>query len=159
MGLCALLSHTCVAASYLDSFLVCTTITFSTPTTTVPAGSRTPGVPHQSAYAELAWHNAAGRFAVLEARAESGAYPNDVNCECAPGYTVARLRAGLEQRAGAWQIKEFAHLDHLLNRNDIGAIIVDDSNSRYCEPAPHRNGMIGVAHVPVSDMGEAVAVK
>jgi iron complex outermembrane recepter protein len=139
------LSYTYVSAIYLDAYLTCVTTTCATPTTPVAAGNRMPGVPHNNAYAELAWHNATGYFAALELRANSAVYPNDINSEYAPGYFVASVRGGLEQRSGGWRITEFARLDNIFNRNYIGAIIVDDSNSRFYEPAPKFNYTVGVS--------------
>jgi iron complex outermembrane recepter protein len=144
-GVSVLLAYTYVDATYLDSFLTCITTTCNTPTTPVPAGNRIPGVPHHSAYAEVAWHNAGGWFAALEMRANSAIYVNDINSGYAQGYAVASLRAGMEQSAAGWHIREFVRLDNLLNRNYIGAIIVGDANSRFYEPAPRFNGMLGIS--------------
>jgi iron complex outermembrane receptor protein len=55
------------------------------------------------------------------------------------------VRGGLEQKAAGWKITEFARLDNLFNRNYIGAIVVDDTNSRFYEPAPRFNYTVGVS--------------
>jgi iron complex outermembrane receptor protein len=143
-GLSAQVAYTYVAASYLENFLTCTGSTCATPTTPVAAGNRMPGVPRHNAYAEIAWHNSEGWFASLEARAASAVYVNDANSEYAPGYGSASLRAGLEQHVRGWRMREFARVDNVLNRNYIGAIVVGDANSRFYEPAPRRNYLLGV---------------
>jgi iron complex outermembrane receptor protein len=140
-----LVSYTYISAIYLDAYLTCVTTTCATPNTPVAAGNRMPGVPHNNAYGELGWHNGQGWFAALELRGNSAVYPNDVNSEYAPGYFIASVRGGLEQRAAGWKITEFARLDNLFNRNYIGAIVVDDTNSRFYEPAPRFNYTIGVS--------------
>jgi iron complex outermembrane recepter protein len=144
-GFSALVAYTYVSATYLDSFLTCTTSTCATPVTPVAAGSRMPGVPRSSGYAELGWRNEQGWFAALEARAASAVYVNDVNSEYAPGYGVLSLRAGLQQQGKSWHVKEFLRVDNVLDRNYIGAIVVGDANGRYYEPSPGRSAMLGIS--------------
>jgi iron complex outermembrane receptor protein len=55
------------------------------------------------------------------------------------------LRFGAEQRAGAFQIKEFVRVDNLFDREYIGSVIVGDTNGRFYEPAPKRNYLAGVS--------------
>jgi iron complex outermembrane recepter protein len=49
---------------------------------------------------------------------------------------------GWEQRAGAGGFTEFARLDNLANRAYVGSVIVNESNSRFFEPAPGRTAFI-----------------
>lgn len=62
----------------------------------------------------------------------------------APSYAIANVRVSAEQKAGPWRFTEFARIDNLFDRNYIGSVIVGDGNGRYYEPAPGRNGMVGV---------------
>jgi iron complex outermembrane receptor protein len=112
----------------------------------IAEGNRLPGVPSTTLYGELAWKSGAGYSAGLEAIANSKVYVEDSNAQhVAPGYAIANLRVGAEQRAGQWRLKEFARLNNLFDRNYIGSVIVGDANGRYYEPAPGRNWMVGAS--------------
>lgn len=113
----------------------------------VAAGSRLPGVPKTSVYAELAWQDSAGRIkAALETIANGKIYPDDANqARPAPGYALANLRVQAAQQWGGWHIREFARLNNLFDRAYIGSVIVGDANRRYYEGAPGRNWVIGTS--------------
>lgn len=113
----------------------------------IAAGNRMPGVPAASLFGELAWKDApTGLQAGIEAIANGKVYVEDSNVETpAPGYAVLNLRAGAEQRAGAWRFQEFARVNNLMDRAYVGSVIVGDSNKRYYEAAPGRNWMLGVS--------------
>ena len=122
-------------------------ITSGSPPVTVPAGSRLPGVPASSAYAELAWSRPewAGLSAAVEVQYADKVYVNDRNSDAAPSYVIANVRIGLEQSAGAWTLREFLRVNNLADRNYVGSVIVGDTNGRFFEPAAGRNYLIGVS--------------
>ena len=62
--------------------------------------------------------------------------------DAAAGYWVANLRAGFEQQSKRWRFSEYARLDNLANRNYVGSVIVNESNSRFFEAAPGRTAYI-----------------
>jgi iron complex outermembrane receptor protein len=113
----------------------------------VAVGSRLPGVPKTSVYAELAWQDSEGRVkAALETVANGKIYPDDANqARPAPGYALANLRVQAGQQWNRWHIREFARLNNLFDRNYIGSVIVGDSNRRYYEGAPGRNWVVGTS--------------
>jgi iron complex outermembrane receptor protein len=113
----------------------------------VAVGSRLPGVPKTSVYAELAWQDSAGRVkAALETVANGKIYPDDANqARPAPGYALANLRVQAGQQWNRWHIREFARLNNLFDRNYVGSVIVGDSNRRYYEAAPGRNWVVGTS--------------
>ena len=55
---------------------------------------------------------------------------------------MANLRAGFVQERGHWRLSEFARLDNLANRAYVGSVIVNETNSRFFEPAPGRTAYI-----------------
>ena len=111
----------------------------------VAAGNVLPGVPRASLYGELRWrHVPSGFSAVLEAQHRSRIAVNDINSDFADGYTVANLALGFAQRANGWQLSEFVRVDNLADRQYIGSVIVNASNTAYFEPAPGRNSTIGM---------------
>jgi iron complex outermembrane recepter protein len=119
---------------------------FSSAAGTVAVGNRLPGIPRATAYGEMAWKDApSGLSAAVEAIANAKVYVEDLNTETpAPGYAVANLRLGAEQRLGVWRLKQFVRVNNLLDRSYIGSVIVGDGNKRFYEPAPGRTWLVGV---------------
>lgn len=117
---------------------------FASGAATVSAGNRLPGVPASTLYGELLWRPAGTGFhAALEARHNGRVWVDDLNSESAPAYTVWNLRAGFEQRSGAWRFSEFLRVDNAGNHDYIGSVIVAEANRRFYEPAAGRSIMIG----------------
>jgi iron complex outermembrane receptor protein len=57
---------------------------------------------------------------------------------------VANLRLGFEQRSAGWTLKEFLRIDNLGDKKYSGSVIVNEGNSRFFEPAPERNYLVGI---------------
>ena len=112
-------------------------------TNTVAAGNRLPGAPQHSLYAETEARVGEGATVGLEMRAESKTLVNDINADAAPGYAVFNLRAGKDLRAGPAKVFLFARIDNMFDRQYAGSVIVNDTNSRFFEPAPGRRLFIG----------------
>jgi iron complex outermembrane receptor protein len=108
------------------------------------AGNFLPGVPRQMVYTQLSWAYAPLGFKTsIDAAWRDRMYVNDDNSDFSNSYAVVNYQAGFRQVTGDWTFKEFGRIDNLLNRNCIGAVIVNASNVRYFEPEPKRNYMIG----------------
>jgi len=82
--------------------------------------------------------------AAIEGQYANKVYVNDRNTDFAPAYAVANVRAGFQQRAGAWTFTEFARLNNVAGVNYAGSVIVGDTNGRYFEPSAERNFLVGV---------------
>jgi iron complex outermembrane receptor protein len=109
----------------------------------VNAGSYLPAVPMNSLYAGLTWKYAPMGFsATLETVGRARIYVDDRNSDAAAGYWVANLRAGFEQETRHWRFSEYGSLDNLANRAYVGSVIVNETNSRFFEPAPGRTAYI-----------------
>ncbi|MDP9084388.1 MAG: TonB-dependent receptor [Pseudomonadota bacterium] len=110
---------------------------------TVNAGNYLPAVPMNTLYAGLTWSYAPMDFsATLEALGRARIYVDDRNSDATAGYWVANVRAGFVQETGHWRFSEFARLDNLANRAYVGSVIVNETNSRFFEPAPGRTAYI-----------------
>jgi len=109
----------------------------------VPAGSLLPGVPKNVLYGELRYR-AEPFYAQLEGLHKSRVAVNDPNSAFADAYTTLNLMAGLVQQGHGWRITEFARIDNLTDRNYVGSVIVNETNSRFYEPSPRRNMTIGI---------------
>ena len=111
----------------------------------VAAGSRLPAVPMNALYAGVTWKYAPLGFSgTLEAQSRARIYTDDRDSDAAAGYWVANLRATFTQKTRHWLLSESAGLDNLANRAYVGSVIVNESNSRFFEPAPGRTAYIMV---------------
>ncbi len=109
----------------------------------VAAGSELPAVPKNALYAGLTWTYAPwGLTTTLEAQNRAKIYTDDRNSDSAAGYWVSNLRAGFEQERAHWRFGEFVSVDNLANRHYVGSVIVNESNSRFFEPAPGRTAYV-----------------
>jgi iron complex outermembrane receptor protein len=109
----------------------------------VAAGNHLPAVPTNALYAGLTWKYAPWGFSTtFEAQSRARIYTDDRNSDAAAGYWVANVQAGFEQESKRWRFSEFARLDNVANRDYVGSVIVNESNSRFFEPAPGRAAYI-----------------
>jgi iron complex outermembrane receptor protein len=69
---------------------------------------------------------------------------NDLNSEFAASFTVANAVLGFEQRGAGWRLSELLRVDNVGDKAYIGSVIVNDGNSRFYEPAPQRNILVGM---------------
>nr|WP_256943250.1 TonB-dependent receptor [Achromobacter xylosoxidans] len=129
----AYLAYSWLDARYRDSV-----------TDAIRAGNRIPGTARQTAYATLAWEPRTGWQAGVEGRYLSQIATNDANSEAAPAYFVAALSTGYVWREGPWQVRAYARVDNLFDRQYAGSVIVNEASGRYFEPAPGRNWSTGL---------------
>jgi iron complex outermembrane receptor protein len=109
----------------------------------VAAGSYLPAVPMNFLYTGLTWsYMPMGFSATMEVESRARIYADDRNSAAAPSYWLANLRAGFEQDSKHWHFSEYARLDNLANRAYIGSVIVNETNTRFFEPAPGRTAYL-----------------
>lgn len=117
-------------------------------TTTKPLiekGTYIPGIAKNQAFTRIAWQPEQGFQAGLEARYMDKIYVDDINSDTAPSYTVVAANVGYLWVNGDWKINSYARVDNLFDRNYVGSVIVNDSNSRFFEPADGRNFSVGMS--------------
>lgn len=131
-------------ATYDDTFLTCTTAPCATPNVMIPVGSKIPGVPQHTGFAELRFKQP-GWLTAFDVRALSRVFVNDQNSDRAPGYTVASWRPVLDQNIARWTLSEFVRVDNLFDRQYSGSVIVNEGNSRSFGPAPGRHYLVGAS--------------
>lgn len=107
-------------------------------------GHRIPGIAKQAFYMSLDWMPEEGFRAGVDGRYLSSIPVNDGNTEAAPSYFVTGVHAGYVWKTGPWRVGSYARVDNLFDRHYAGAVIVNDGNQRYYEPAPGRNWSAGV---------------
>lgn len=110
---------------------------------TVNAGSFLPAVPMKSLYAGMTWSYAPLGFSTtVETLGRARIYVDDRNSDAAAGFWVTNARAGFVQETAHWRFSEFLRVDNLANRAYVGSVIVNETNSRFFEPAPGRSAFI-----------------
>lgn len=111
----------------------------------VNSGNRIPGTYREQIYGEISWKAPSLGFSTaFEGRHNSKVYVDDRNTDIAPSYTVFNLRAGLEQNLNNWRFSEYVRVENLFDKEYIGSIRVNDTNSRFYEPAAGRNYLVGI---------------
>jgi iron complex outermembrane receptor protein len=109
----------------------------------VAAGNFLPAVAQNSVYLGLTWSYSPLSFSTtLETQGRGKIYADDRNTDAAAGFWVANWRAGFEQQSKHWRFSEFARIDNLANRAYVGSVIVNETNSRFFEPAPGRTAYV-----------------
>jgi iron complex outermembrane receptor protein len=132
-------------ATYRNSFFTCTATPCPVPDAQVAAGSRIPGIPRSSAYAEVAFrHRPRGLETALEFRYIGRIAVDDRNTDSAPPAALFNLRASLAQNVGRWTLRQFLRVDNVADRKYVGSVIVNEGNRRYFEPAPGRTWLLGL---------------
>ena len=96
-------------------------------------------------YAEAAWkYQPIGFKTALEVRHNSKVYANDANTAKVDDYVIFSLRGQFSQQYKDWTLTEYARIDNLFDEKYVGSVRVNDTNSRFYEPAPGRNWILGV---------------
>ena len=111
----------------------------------IEKGTYIPGIAKNQAFAALAWQPEQGFQAGLDVRYMDKIYVDDINSDTAPSYTVVAANVGYLWVNRDWKINTYARVDNLFDRNYVGSVIVNDSNSRFFEPADGRNFSVGMS--------------
>jgi iron complex outermembrane recepter protein len=141
--LSAYLSYTYLDARFKDSYTYQPRAGLSF--VTVADGNFVPGVPRNTAYAELAWRRGLpGLSAVAEVIYRDRVLANDTNTEATKQYALANVRLAYSHRLGRWKLSEFVRVDNITGTKYVGSVIVNEGNGRFYEPSPGRNVIVGV---------------
>ncbi len=135
---------TWLEAEVRQTYLACTGVPCTEPTTVIEKGNRLPGIPEWHLYTALEWGADAGWQAGLEARYLDAVPVNDVNAESAPSYSLFALDGGYVFRGPWGRLHAFVRVDNLFDEHYAGSVIVNDGNGRFYEPGPERNVLAGV---------------
>lgn len=111
----------------------------------VAAGNYIPGIAKNQAFLSLGWKPESGLHAGLDVRYSDKIYVNDLNSDAAPSYTVAGANVGYHWKMQDWAVNTFARVDNLFDKDYSGSVIVNESNSRFFEPAEGRNWSAGLS--------------
>jgi len=130
-------------ATYRSQF-TCVSASCTPGNNQVPVGSRIPGIPKFTAFAELVYRPMVwGLETALELRHVGSMAVDDRNTVFAPAATVVNWRLQASQAHNRWTFREFVRLDNLADKTYVGSVIVNEGNRRYFEPAPGRSWLLG----------------
>ncbi len=140
-----------LAASGIDARY---TQAFTSGTSSVRIDNKIPGIPQSFLFAELLWTEQkidpgkktaalGGQWGVEFTRA-GRLYANDTNTAAAEGYSSLNLKASYISALGIGSLTTYARIDNLTDRRYVGSVIVNQAASQFYEPAPGRNGMLGL---------------
>jgi iron complex outermembrane receptor protein len=142
-----------LSASWIDATY---SAAFTTPTNTVAAGNKIPGIPQSFLFYELLWASQAmdtprqkpalGSRIGMEIVSAGRLYANDSNTASADGYTVWNLKASQSWRIAQASLTAYARVDNVSDERYVGSVIVNQASNppQYFEPAPGRNYTLGL---------------
>jgi iron complex outermembrane recepter protein len=108
------------------------------------AGRRLPGLPEHALFAELAWRDPGGVYAMLDTLMMSRVYADNANREPVAGYGVVNFRIGRRWQLGGAELDMFAAVNNLTDKRYFGNVRINAAGGRYFEPAPQRNVYAGL---------------
>jgi iron complex outermembrane recepter protein len=111
----------------------------------IAAGNYIPGIAKNQAFLSLGWKPESGLHTGLDVHYSDKIYVNDLNSDTAPSYTVAGANVGYHWKMQDWAVNTFARVDNLFDKDYSGSVIVNESNSRFFEPAEGRNWSAGLS--------------
>lgn len=108
-------------------------------------GNRIPGLPQQTWSTKLMWQGLGGPFATLETRYIGDMVADDANIVETGHYWLVNARGGNTFYTGRnTQLKAFAGIHNLADKNHIANLRINASGSRYYEPAAGRSYYAGL---------------
>lgn len=111
----------------------------------VESGNYIPGIAKNQAFLSLGWKPEQGLRAGVDVRYSDKIYVDDKNSDSAPSYVVAAANLGYNWTVNDWAFNTFARVDNLFDKDYSGSVIVNESNSRFFEPAEGRNWSAGLS--------------
>ncbi|MEQ8492935.1 MAG: TonB-dependent receptor, partial [Gammaproteobacteria bacterium] len=114
------------------------------PTTPAAEGASLPGVPEHFGYFELDYHHPSGVFVKWDWSFVGSVYADNLNLTKVDSYDVSNLIFGLDHRVGRFTISPTVGINNLFDEDYNTDIRIEDSTSRFFEPAPERNVFGGV---------------
>ncbi|RME35439.1 MAG: TonB-dependent receptor, partial [Gammaproteobacteria bacterium] len=106
---------------------------------TVCDGKRLPGVPMNRFYAEAVYYHPSGWYFGADFEAVGDFHADNENQVTVEGYQVANMRFGRTVTSGQWEINPFVGVNNLFGTDYNSNIRINETRSRYFEPAPERN--------------------
>lgn len=109
-------------------------------------GQRIPGVANTNLYSQLSWQPWFDNRlrAAVSALYRSRIATTDENTEFAPSAVVWNASLQARQEHQNWTFTQWLRIDNLLDRDYVGAVVVNQGSGRSFEPAPGRQLSAGI---------------
>lgn len=107
-------------------------------------GNRLPGLPDHQLFAELAWRDPSGVYAIVDGLIVGRVYADSANQDRVSGYGVVNARIGTRQSSGRLDVETFVGVNNITNKEYFSNVRINDNFRNYFEPAPERNFFTGV---------------
>lgn len=107
-------------------------------------GNRVPGIAPHRIFAGITWSPGAATIAA-EVQHTSSQYANDANTAESDAWTLLDVRAHTTFTLGSIELAPFVALGNLLDEKYAGSLTVNAAASRFFEPAPGFNVMLGAS--------------
>ncbi|SFC06597.1 iron complex outermembrane recepter protein [Marinospirillum celere] len=104
---------------------------------------RLPGLPEHQLFAELAWRETSGFFAIVDSLLISEVYADNQNSRQVSGYGLVNSRLGSRQQLQHLRVDTYIGINNLFNR-DYPANLRINSGDNYLEPGPGRHFYAGI---------------
>jgi len=140
-----------LAASWIDAAF---SQAYTSSTGNVAAGNKLPGIPQSFVFSELLWSSqtlvavktrtSLGTRAGLELTSAGSMFANDVNTAPVDGYTTLNAKLSQGWVVGSALLTAYGRIDNLTDKRYVGSVIVNQTFSRFYEPAPGRNWTLGL---------------
>ncbi len=108
------------------------------------AGNTLPGLPQQTFFGELAWHNDDIGFAAIDVLLVDSRYADSANEVEVPAYEVVNGRLGKVFHPGSQELTVYAGVNNLFDEFYFSNIRINAFGGRYYEPAPDRTVYAGL---------------
>jgi iron complex outermembrane receptor protein len=109
------------------------------PSVPLAEGRRLPGVPKHAAYVELAYAHESGFFAKWDWSRVGALFADNQNTTRIAAYDLSSLVFGWDIPVSEWTLTPSFGVNNLFDERYHQEIRIEDSTSRYYEPAPARN--------------------
>ena len=129
---------------------------FASGTKSIPLGSKIPGIPETSTFAEVAWASQTstpktkaplGTRVALEWQQAGRIFVDDLNDKAPPTDGRSVFNLSLSQR-WAWNeglVTLYGRVNNLSDTRYVGSVIVNQAASQFYEPAMPQNWMVGLS--------------
>lgn len=111
----------------------------------IAAGNSLPSIPKKTFFGEVVYKPSSLYEAATELRYVDQLFANDANTASAPSYSVVNLRASKDWPLdGGWNIRTYARVDNVFDKQYVGSVIVNQAAGQFFEPASERQLLAGI---------------
>ena len=107
-------------------------------------GNRIPGIPRNLLNLDFSWFGDSGVYAKWDTTYTDELYADNANRTSVGSSSVSNLRVGYNRIFDDWELASFLGVNNVFDEDYNNNIRINAFGDRYFEPAPERNGYIGI---------------